>query len=122
MLCSSQIATVLATFLPLWESRTMLVTILVKAITCNKADPAEMHKFGSFMGKPAVPRVQVQLAFLGCCLVACAGMQWSPATGVPLRHACLHILSLPGCHTRNLPKVVIWISALHSSCHRLFCC
>ena len=50
----------LATFLPLWESRTMLVTIFVKAITCNKADPDDMHKFGSFMSKPGVPRVQAR--------------------------------------------------------------
>ncbi len=54
-----QIAAVLATVLPLWESREVLVRILVQAMTCNKASPESMQKFGSFMGKPGVPRVRV---------------------------------------------------------------
>lgn len=54
-----QIAAVLATFLPLWESREVLIRILVQALTCNKASPESMQKFGSFMGKPGVPRVRV---------------------------------------------------------------
>lgn len=54
-----QIAAVLATFLPLWESREVLIRILIQAATCNKATEADMQKFGSFMGKPGVPRVRV---------------------------------------------------------------
>ena len=54
-----QIAAFLATFLPLWESREVLVRILVQAVTCNRASPEAMQKFGSFMGKPGVPRVRV---------------------------------------------------------------
>ncbi|CAK0787068.1 hypothetical protein CVIRNUC_010284 [Coccomyxa viridis] len=52
------IAAFLATFLPLWESREVLIRITVQAITCNKASPESMAKFGSFMGKPGVPRVR----------------------------------------------------------------
>lgn len=54
-----QIAAFLATFLPLWESREVLVRIFVQAVTCNRASPEAMAKFGSFMGKPGVPRVRV---------------------------------------------------------------
>ena len=58
-LLTVQIAAFLATFLPLWESREVLVRILVQALTCNRASPEAMAKFGSFMGKPGVPRVRV---------------------------------------------------------------
>ena len=58
-LLAMQIAAFLATFLPLWESREVLVRIFVQAVTCNRASPEAMAKFGSFMGKPGVPRVRV---------------------------------------------------------------
>ena len=61
-----QIAAFLATFLPLWESRDVLIRILVQAISCNKATPERMSKFGSFMNKPGVPRVQVRLYHMLC--------------------------------------------------------
>jgi hypothetical protein len=61
-----QIAAFLATFLPLWESREVLIRILIQAATCNKATEEDMQKFGSFMGKPGVPRVRVCFnSFLG---------------------------------------------------------
>ncbi len=63
-----QIAAFLATFLPLWESREVLIRITVQAITCNKASPESMAKFGSFMGKPGVPRVRVRLQSSPCML------------------------------------------------------
>ena len=63
-----QIAAFLATFLPLWESREVLIRITVQAITCNKASPESMAKFGSFMGKPGVPRVRVRLHLTPCAL------------------------------------------------------
>ena len=63
-----QIAAFLATFLPLWESREVLIRITVQAITCNKATPESMAKFGSFMGKPGVPRVRVRLHSSPCML------------------------------------------------------
>ena len=59
-----QIAAFLATFLPLWESKDVLIRILIQAISCNKASPETMHKFGSFMNKPGVPRVRVGPLFL----------------------------------------------------------
>ena len=46
----------------------MLIRITVQAITCNKATPESMAKFGSFMGKPGVPRVRVRLFPLPCAL------------------------------------------------------
>ena len=60
MLLAAQIAAFLATFLPLFESRDVLIRITVQALTCNKATPESMAKFGSFMGKPGVPRVRVR--------------------------------------------------------------
>jgi hypothetical protein len=52
-----QVATAIATVLPLWESRQALVNVLVASITCKKADPDAMEDFGKIMGKPAIPRV-----------------------------------------------------------------
>lgn len=34
-----QIATFLATFLPLWESRAVLIAVLSALVTCKRADP-----------------------------------------------------------------------------------
>ena len=63
---AAQLAAFLATFLPLWESREVLFRILIQAATCNKATEEDMKKFGSFMGKPGVPRVRVCFtSFLG---------------------------------------------------------
>ena len=60
MLPAVQIAAFLATFLPLWESREVLIRIFIQAVTCNRASPENMARFGSFMGKPGVPRVRVR--------------------------------------------------------------
>ncbi|EIE20547.1 urea active transporter-like protein [Coccomyxa subellipsoidea C-169] len=51
------IATFLATFLPLWESRAVLIAVLSALVSCKRADPKDMEEFGKFAGKPGVPRV-----------------------------------------------------------------
>ena len=61
LLLSCRLLPSLPPSLPLWESREVLIRITVQAITCNKASPESMAKFGSFMGKPGVPRVRVRL-------------------------------------------------------------
>ena len=84
-----QIAAVLATFLPLWESREVLVRIMVQALSCNKASPESMAKFGSFMGKPGVPRVRVSP--LTPFLVSCSKVAKSRAFScLCCRLGCIH--------------------------------
>ena len=38
-----QIATAIATILPLWESREALFRVLGNALTCSRPDPVEME-------------------------------------------------------------------------------
>jgi Na+/proline symporter len=52
------VATVIATVLPLWESRTAIIRVIVNTVTCSPADPDNMKEYAHEMEKPAVPRVQ----------------------------------------------------------------
>jgi hypothetical protein len=37
-----QVATVIATVLPLWESRTAIMNVIINTVTCSPADPDAM--------------------------------------------------------------------------------
>ncbi len=45
-----QIATFLATFLPLWESRQVLITVVMSLVSCKRADPKVFLLFAHMEG------------------------------------------------------------------------
>ena len=76
-----QIATVIATVLPLWESREALVRVLGNALTCSRPDPVRMEvgcaadtlveRQGSATSEPVHMEVGRQRQQQSCCFSAC---------------------------------------------------